>query len=61
MVTMPDGPRLITGSTDKTVKVWNLTHDPPSQEMSKETAGVVGDIEVDGTTIMWLWMRFRCC
>lgn len=53
MVTMPDGPRLITGSTDKTVKVWNLTHDPPSQEMSKETAGVVGDIEVDGTTIMW--------
>ena len=53
MVSMPDGPRLITGSVDKTVKIWNLTQDPPTQEMVKETAGTIGTIAVDGTTIMW--------
>ena len=53
MVSMPDGPRLITGSQDQSVKVWNLTTDPPSQEMVLKTAGTVGHVEVNGSNIMW--------
>jgi WD40 repeat protein len=53
MVAMPDGPRLITGSVDQSVKVWNLTSDPPSQDMVKSTNGTVGHVEVNGSTIMW--------
>jgi WD40 repeat protein len=49
---MIEGPRLITGGNDSTVKVWNLSTEC-SNEMTKATKGPVPEIQVNGTTIMW--------
>ena len=51
---MPDAKtRVITGSEEPVVKVWNLTTDPPSADMALNTAGGVTKVEVNGPTIMW--------
>lgn len=51
---MPDAKtRVITGSEEPVVKVWNLTTDPPSTDMTMNTAGSVTKVEVNGPTIMW--------
>lgn len=51
---MPDGKtRVITGSEEAVVKVWNLTTDPPSPEFTMNTAGAVTNVQVNGPTIMW--------
>ena len=49
---MTEGPRIITGGSDSTVKVWNLTNDC-ANELTKETKGPVAEIQVNGSTIMW--------
>lgn len=54
LLSMPDGPKLLSGSTDSTVKVWNLASEKPSDDVvSIPTTGAVEHIEVSGTTIMW--------
>ena len=50
---MPDGPKILSGSTDSTVKVWNLATAEPSLYTSIATTGVVEHIEVSGSTILW--------
>jgi WD40 repeat protein len=54
VVNMPDQKtRVITGSEEPVVKVWNLTTDPPSPDMQMNTAGAVTHTAVNGSTIMW--------
>lgn len=50
---MPDGPKILSGSTDSTVKVWNLATAEPSLYTTIPTTGVVEHIEVTGSTILW--------
>lgn len=54
LLNMPDGPKLLSGSTDSNVKVWNLANEKPTDGVvSIPTTGGVEHIEVSGTTIMW--------
>ena len=48
-----NGPKILTGSTDCTVKVWNLSSKDPSLEATIPATGKVEHILVDGNTIMW--------
>jgi len=51
---MPDGPKLLSGSTDSIVKVHNLASEKPGEDsVPIPTTGAVEHIEVSGTTIMW--------
>lgn len=54
LLNMPDGPKVLSGSTDGNVKVWNLASEKPEQDVqSLPTTGVVEHIEVSGSSILW--------
>ena len=53
VLSMPEGPKLITGSSDATVKVWNLQSEVPQQDISIPVPGKVEHLEISGNVIMW--------
>lgn len=50
---MKDGPRLLTGSLDASVKVWNISTGEPVLETSLPAAGPVQRIRVSDSTVMY--------
>lgn len=48
-----DVPKILTGSSDGTVSVWNLGADVPAAEATLKASGKVTHIEVKDSTILW--------
>eukprot|EP01031_Cornospumella_fuschlensis_P029808 gene29808-35989_t len=46
-------PKILTGSTDGTVSVWNLGAQVPTAEGTVKTSGKVTHLEVKDSTILW--------
>eukprot|EP01006_Ploeotia_vitrea_P011692 TRINITY_DN31082_c0_g1_i2.p1 TRINITY_DN31082_c0_g1~~TRINITY_DN31082_c0_g1_i2.p1 ORF type:complete len:384 (+),score=-17.56 TRINITY_DN31082_c0_g1_i2:80-1231(+) len=50
---MPDGPQVLTGAMDNSIKVWNFSQGKPELSATVPTVGAVQHIEVkDGNTVV---------
>lgn len=54
MAVISDGPQVLTGSTDNSIKVWNFSQGKPELSTTLPTGGSVQHIEIkDNTTVMY--------
>lgn len=55
VLNLPSGPKILTGSSDSTVKVWDLSSAAPQQEAEIPATGLIAHIDVNSSNnnIMW--------